>query len=299
MKKSIKRIKSVAVILVVLIIVGMLPNSVSARVVNQYLYTDIIATIDGHEIRTFNIDGYTNVVAEDLVNYGFEVKWDERSRRLDISRCIYPTVTSNYKASRVSKNMVGRKAGDVLSTDIDTYVKGKYIKSYNIGGYTCVNIEDIAKILYCKCVYNDYERHLYVTRHSFPDFNSIRGVKWTGSISHLATYRDLDLKVSSANSNKVTFEYKLYNSYSNETISSGTLSVPYHPDFFKYSYQISSYEWFDEHRLGLVTDMFVIPDASGREFDKIRVVFGEDGMMYETSNSTYLNFTSMYELKRK
>lgn len=299
MIKFTKRIKSVIVMLVVLIIIGMVPASVSAGVVNQYLYTDIVATIDGYGIRAFNIDGYTNVIAEDLRSYGFEVEWDGLRRRLDISRSIYPTITSNYAAERASGYMVGKKAGDVLSTDIETYVEGKYIKSYNIGGYTCVNIEDVAKILYCQSSYNDYERHLYITRRPFPDFNTIRGVHWYDSVSHLATYRDLDLQVVSADSYNVTFQYRLYSESSNETISSGTISVPYHPETFKYHYSVNSYTWDDVFILGLVTDMFVIPYANGREFCDIRVIFGEDGKMYQTTSSSSLSLSSLYESERR
>lgn len=298
MGKLIKKTKSIVVMLVMFIITGMIPNPVSARVINHYLYTDIIATIDGHDIKAYNIDGYTNVVAEDLRNYGFEVEWDELRRRLDISRCIYPTVTSNYTASRVSKDMVGQIAGDVLSTDIDTYVEGRLITSYNIGGYTCVNIEDVAKILYCKSVYNDYERRLYITRRPFPDFNTIKGVKWNESVSHLATYRDLDLKVLSADSNKVKLEYRLYLDITDETISKGTVSVPYHPEYFKYNFQPSSYQWDHVFKLGLFTDMFVIPYEDGSQFCKIRLALGEDGLLYLTSSSTVTTLADIYECER-
>lgn len=300
MKKVLKRSKFVVLMLVMFIVMGMIPGPVlAARVINHYLYTDIIATIDGHQIRAYNIDGYTNVVAEDLVNYGFEVKWDELRRRLDISRRVDPTVTSNYSAPRASKDMIGKIAGDVLYTDIDTYVEGKRINSYNINGYTCVNIEEVAKILYCKSVYNDYERHLYITRRPFPDFNTIRGVQWNDSVSHFATYRDLDIQVLSADAYNVTFKYRLYNEYSDETISAGTISVPYHPEIFKYHYQINSYTWDDVYKLGLVTDMFVVPFGDGREFCKIRLIFGEDCVMYETTSSSSLFLSSSYELVQK
>ena len=300
MKKNQKTFKSLIVMLVVFILAGMIPYSVSADVINYYMYTDIIATIDGYEIKTFNIDGYTNVVAEDLRNYGFDVKWDPLRRRLDISRSVYPTAPVYYTAPRVSWDMVGKKAGDVLRTDIKTYVEGKYIDSYNIGGLTCVNIETVAKRLNCQNVYNNYERRLYITRPTYPNFYATQGVKWTTNISRYARYRDLDIKVLSADMSNVTFQYKLYYEYSDKIASSGTLTVPYHPENFKYLYDdVNSYTTGEIFKLGLVTDMFVIPDEDGREFDKIRLIFGEDGMMYQTPSSTSLTLSSFYECERK
>lgn len=294
-----KNIKFACVVLVMVILVGMVPTSAFAKVVNKYLYTDIVATIDGVAIRTYNIDGYTNVVAEDLRNYGFIVNWDPLRRRLDISRNPYPTITSTYKAEYVPPYKVGQKAGDVLATDINTYVEGKYIKSYNINGLTCVNIEDVAKILYCENVYNNAERRLYITRRPFPNYNNISGVRWTGSAAHLATYRELDLKVLSADASNVTFEYRLYNETSNETVSSGRITVAYKPVIFKYSFKVNYYSWDDVFKVGLATDTFVIPFSDGREFDKIRVVYGEDGVMYEASLNDTAPLNILDELDRR
>ncbi|MBR1970718.1 MAG: hypothetical protein IKA17_10245 [Clostridia bacterium] len=295
-----RKLKMIISMLIIFVIVaGMMSSTVSAQIINHYLYTDIIATIDGYEIRTFNIDGYTNVVAEDLRNYGFIVNWDPLRRRLDISRSPYPTVTSYYAGARIPNYMVGQVAGNVLKTDIKTYVEGKLIDSHNIDGLTCVNIEEVAKRLNCQNVYNNYERRLYITRSPFPDFNSISGVEWKHFASHLATYRELDLQVISADAYGVSLNYRLYNEYDNNTISSGSVYVPYHPEIFKYSFQVNSYRWDEVFKVGLVTDMFTIPFGDGREFSKIRLVLGEDGMLYCTTNRSTLSFSTFEECERK
>ena len=44
-------------------------------VVNHTLYTDIVALIDDHPIRSYNVDNRMVVVAEDLRGYGFYAIW--------------------------------------------------------------------------------------------------------------------------------------------------------------------------------------------------------------------------------
>ena len=114
-------------------------------VVNHTVYTDIVAKINGYDIASFNIDGYTAVVAEDLRNYGFTVNWVDSERALYIT--LNPgtaEITSTYKAPFVSQSQVGAKACDVLYTDIKTYIEGQLVKSHNIGGQTAIYFDDLA-----------------------------------------------------------------------------------------------------------------------------------------------------------
>ena len=115
-------------------------------VINKTVYTDIVAKINGYDIASYNIDGYTVVVAEDLRNYGFNVEWKGEERALYIT--VNPsqsTVTSTYVAPKVSTDMVGVKANDVLYTDIKTYMDGNLVTSYNIGGLTVISFNDLQR----------------------------------------------------------------------------------------------------------------------------------------------------------
>lgn len=100
------------------------------------LSTDIIATINHKPIPSMNINGYTVVVVEDLRAYGFDVVWNEMTKTL--------TVTRNEKKDVVGKefNIVRMEPGTimnpVLHTDIKTYLDGREIVSFNIGGLTAV-----------------------------------------------------------------------------------------------------------------------------------------------------------------
>ena len=129
--------------------------------INNYLNTDIVARIDGAPIRSYNIDGYTVIIAEDLKNYGFNVNFDNEKRILYVDD-IKGEITSTYQDSGF-KGRVGDIAGDVLYTDIDTYVNGLPVKSYNIGGYTAIYISDLQ--CFGSVVWNDAERTISFTRN--------------------------------------------------------------------------------------------------------------------------------------
>lgn len=47
-------------------------------------YTDIVTTLDGRRINSYNVNGRTAIVAEDLRDYGYEVIWNETDRTLNI-----------------------------------------------------------------------------------------------------------------------------------------------------------------------------------------------------------------------
>ena len=63
-----------------------LPSSAAGtgRAVDWALYTDITAQINGHPLRSYNVNGSTAVVAEDLRGYGFQVLWDAEDRTLSV-----------------------------------------------------------------------------------------------------------------------------------------------------------------------------------------------------------------------
>ena len=156
--------KILNLLLVFIMLVGLMGNINAANIgdiVNSTLYTDIVAKINGHDIASYNIDGYTVVVAEDLRNYGFNVVWSEYDRSLYITKNESATyVTSTYIAPFVPKTQVGEKADFVLYTDIKTYMDGNLVTSFNIGGRTVVYFNDLQR--YGGVSYDDNARVLSV-----------------------------------------------------------------------------------------------------------------------------------------
>lgn len=107
-------------------------------VIGQYTQTDIVAKIDGQPIRSYNIDGYTVIIAEDLTQYGFNVVWDGKAGTLTVTEG-NKKITSTYKPEKAAT-----ASGNVIYSDIVTYVNGKAVKSFNIGGMTAIYIDDLA-----------------------------------------------------------------------------------------------------------------------------------------------------------
>ncbi len=107
------------------------------------LYTDIVAYIDGHPIRSYNIAGSTYVVVEDLMAYGFAVTWDPSVPRLVIGDRT-GGVTSTYTPAE-NTGTPGAPAMPYLYTDITTWIHDTQVTGYNIGGYTVICMDDLAR----------------------------------------------------------------------------------------------------------------------------------------------------------
>lgn len=127
-------------------------------VIGNTVYTDIVASINYYNIASFNINGNTVIVAEDLRNYGFDVKWSPEERALYIKRSGSNKIPSTYIAPAVSQELIGKKAQNVVYSDIKTYINGALVTSYNIGGNTMVNFNDLSP--FGQISYNNYIRRL-------------------------------------------------------------------------------------------------------------------------------------------
>ncbi|MEG2669043.1 MAG: hypothetical protein RR957_01125, partial [Oscillospiraceae bacterium] len=114
--------------------------------IGTVLSTDIISMIDYKPIPSYNINGYTYIMAEELSDYGFDVEWNADKRTLDITRnnCINANLNEDILyAQHVKKNEIGIKIFDVLNTDIQTFLDGKISNSYNVGGQTLIQIDEL------------------------------------------------------------------------------------------------------------------------------------------------------------
>lgn len=158
-----------------LLIVSLSFNAISAFGNGISGYTtksDIVTYINNYPIRSFNINGYTAIVAEDLKFYGFDVTFDYITRVLSINNepilQIHPIADTGKTANgeeivRYQYNL-GTKLYDIYSTDIKTYMNGELIQSFNINGLTAIYANELSR--YGDISYNDAERNLYITLHN-------------------------------------------------------------------------------------------------------------------------------------
>mgnify|MGYP004633828409 CR=1 FL=1 len=105
------------------------------------LSTDIRSYVFGSEIESYNVNGSTCIVAEDLMNYGFTVVWDGNARTLSITHPSDDFTQAEKKNLGAKSGSIGEKLTETVPTDIVTYVNGEEVQSYNIGGKTVIYID--------------------------------------------------------------------------------------------------------------------------------------------------------------
>lgn len=139
-----------ALLLSAMMLMGALvPASAADVVLGVVRYTQIVAYIDGYAIPSYNINDNTYIVVEDLAKYGFGVVWDGATGKLHISeqRTAAPAnYTATYEAPAVTQAMINSEvAMNYYETKVTTWIGPNQITGYNIGGFTCICMDDLAR----------------------------------------------------------------------------------------------------------------------------------------------------------
>jgi len=108
--------------------------------IGNVLSTDIVAYIDDMPVVSYNVDGKTVVIVEELVKYGFRVAWDSETRKLIVSTDKLPVTAPEY-INETEDLPIGTSVGEIYQSDIVTEINGREYESYNMNGQTVVVIE--------------------------------------------------------------------------------------------------------------------------------------------------------------
>ena len=115
------------------------------EVIGYTVYSDVVTKINGCDVPSYSVDGRAVVATEDLRDFGFDDVFDEASRSINVTRNYDKTeVTAYYEASKVSPSVIGKRALNILRTDIITYIAGQPVTGYNVDGKTMIYFEDLA-----------------------------------------------------------------------------------------------------------------------------------------------------------
>ena len=106
--------------------------------------SDITAFIDYTPVRSCNIGGYTYVIAEELIYYGFDVVWNETDRTLNINRKTLDVPVYTKELFDMDFDKPGVEY-NIYPTNIKTYLNGEVVNGYNIGGQTVVQIDELSR----------------------------------------------------------------------------------------------------------------------------------------------------------
>ena len=146
-------------------------SAITGDISGKVYKTDIVTYFFGHEINSYNIGGRTCVVAEDLSYFGgFSADWDPHDRRLTITDSYAKrhgeAADAAYDQPAFPEGYHDRKAPEnIYETDIEAILNSDEasitLESFNIGGQTCVIVEDLLKLGY-NVVWDAEKRELRV-----------------------------------------------------------------------------------------------------------------------------------------
>mgnify|MGYP003299375997 CR=1 FL=1 len=134
-------------LIVLLLLISTTVFAASGDIAGSYVHTDIEAYINGKLINSYNINGWTGIVAEDLASFGFDVRWDAAERTLSVEKYYESTPDVGVSVYNLPciKMPVGSFAGYIYETDIKTYVAGDEVTAFNIGGRTIIFIDELIR----------------------------------------------------------------------------------------------------------------------------------------------------------
>lgn len=130
-----------------LVCILLFPNMVIASAQKIAVKSDIKAYIDYTPVKSYNVDGYTYVIAEELRHYGFDVIWNNDERTLKIERKVLETPIYTKKLFDADSDPILSKY-QLYHTDIKTYLNGIEANSFNIGGQTIIQIDELSNCGY-------------------------------------------------------------------------------------------------------------------------------------------------------
>lgn len=165
----------------------------AAEAAGQVLSTDIGTVIDGAACRTYNVDGRTFVVAEELNYYGFNVEYDDSKRQLSISQnpfAVHGLINMNEVNILKSEYKVGEPIMDMLDTDITVNIEGERVEAYAIDGMMVIPVRALEafgevsfdaekKLVSVDTMPSYYEKFIKKSKNQsirvFDDFRYIKG----------------------------------------------------------------------------------------------------------------------------
>ncbi|HWP96583.1 MAG TPA: hypothetical protein VN426_07005 [Syntrophomonadaceae bacterium] len=101
------------------------------------------ALVNNVPIASFLIQaqGKNAICVEDLQYYGFDMVWDPVKRSTFLSRAVGKKITGDSRGSSIKS-----ATGNIYASDVEIYITGEPIRSYNTGGYSLVAIDDLDNV---------------------------------------------------------------------------------------------------------------------------------------------------------
>ncbi|MDO5399112.1 MAG: hypothetical protein Q4G33_14425 [bacterium] len=167
-------------------VMGTAAFAVNGDIVGEIYNTDILTTLDGVPIESYSIDGETVIPLEALSEYGYEVYYDDRVRKVFVT---HSGDIPDDLSPQITRGKLGGTSGYIYESDIKAYLNGVEIPAYALNGQMGVVVEDIGRVERGRNVspygftYGFYDASKLLTLKSeydrFPDKKSREAVKKT------------------------------------------------------------------------------------------------------------------------
>lgn len=177
------------------------------NIAGQYYETDIVTTLNGRGIESYNIGGRTMICAEAMREFGYDVIWDGDARTLEISRTgelfAYETDFGRIR-SKTNKQYHWRMFAfmtrdlNVLTHDGQTLRMLLPSKTLfgNPGGYMYIRLKDLTEMLGGTCTMTEsMENGEYVYTIALEYDTSVQPTiltEWDASQDKTTVYRNED-----------------------------------------------------------------------------------------------------------
>lgn len=155
------------------------------------LRSDICAYIDYTPIDSYIIDGHTYISVDDLINYGFDVIYDDISRSLNVSRKRFSVPIYTRNQWHESNKM--KTSSKIVNTDIKVYLDGYYTASFHTDGRIVMMIDELQR--YGEVKWNQYSREIRVTifQHELQmEFDNASDVSESDYLVDLPSHKEFD-----------------------------------------------------------------------------------------------------------
>lgn len=139
--------RKIAFLLVLLIVLSSCITAYAVEPLGYAVYSDVVAYINHYVIPSYNFNGRTLVVAEDLVNYGFKLFWNEYSNTLSIRRDFDKFQINEMLYFRPSEIELGKNDIAITTSTVTVLIGGHLCTGFGgIEGKTLIDINDLACI---------------------------------------------------------------------------------------------------------------------------------------------------------
>ena len=134
--------KKILIITTLFFLLAITCSAKSGDITGTIYSTDILATVNGTPVESFNIGGKTAIILEGLTKLGAEVSYDNSLRTLLVN-VIH--INPNPVMAEVQRGTVGKVLGNLYESDIVTYYNGIPLQTFSLNGRMAAVMEDIGK----------------------------------------------------------------------------------------------------------------------------------------------------------